>query len=257
MTLQGQLISDEQIKEWLMELISGEESAYGYRKLTVCLKRQYNLKINKKKVYRLCKELDILEPQRRLKIKHPRRLACNREIFSSNQLWEIDIKYGYVVGEARFFYLMCVIDVFDRMIIDYHIGLSCEGKHAAQLVQRALWKRQLFGQEARPTIRTDNGPQFICNAFETACDAQGIDHERIPPKTPNKNAHIESFHSLLQKERLDRNEFASYQEAYKVVTDYIDFYNFRRIHGSLQDLSPIEFRKQVMANAIQSVVVKV
>ncbi len=42
-------VSDEQIKEWLMELISGEEATYGYRKLTLCLKRQYGLIINKKK----------------------------------------------------------------------------------------------------------------------------------------------------------------------------------------------------------------
>ncbi|MFC6457962.1 IS3 family transposase [Paenibacillus vulneris] len=35
-----------------MELIAGEESTYGYRKLTVCLKRQFGLIINKKKVYR-------------------------------------------------------------------------------------------------------------------------------------------------------------------------------------------------------------
>jgi len=48
-----------------MELISGETATYGYRKLTVCLKRQYGLIINKKKVYRLRQELDILQPQRR------------------------------------------------------------------------------------------------------------------------------------------------------------------------------------------------
>ena len=59
---QQRLISDDQIKEWLMELIAGEESTYGYRKLTVCLKRQYGLIINKKKVYRLCHELDIFSP---------------------------------------------------------------------------------------------------------------------------------------------------------------------------------------------------
>lgn len=63
----------EQIKEWLMELIAEEERVYRYRKLAICLRRQHNLVINNKKVYRLCKELDILAPQRRIKIKHPRR----------------------------------------------------------------------------------------------------------------------------------------------------------------------------------------
>lgn len=112
--------------------------------------------------------MDILEPQRRLRNKHPRRLAANRLITEPNQLWEMDIKYGYIEGEGRFFYLLSVMDVYDRSIIDYHLGLSCEGKYAVQVLQRALWKRQLFDAEKKPVIRTDNGPQFICHAFESA-----------------------------------------------------------------------------------------
>lgn len=46
----GRPVSDLQIKEWVMELASGEEAVYGYRKLTVCLRKQYQLLINKKYV---------------------------------------------------------------------------------------------------------------------------------------------------------------------------------------------------------------
>lgn len=257
LTATNKPISDEQIKEWLMELIAGEENVYGYRKLTRCLQRQYSLIINKKKVYRLCKELDILAPQRRVHIKHPRKIALNREITSFNQLWEIDIKYGYIAGENRFFYLMCIIDVYDRMIIDYHLGLSCEGKHAALLIQRALWKRNLFCDAARPVIRTDNGPQFISHVFEEACEKYSTEHERIPPKTPNKNAHIESFHAILERDCLSRHELASYQDAYQIVTEYIDFYNKRRLHGSLYDLSPSEFIDQLTTGQVKPFIVKV
>lgn len=130
-TQDGKPISDEQISEWLMELIEGEGASYGYRKLTVCLKRHHKLIINKKKVYRLCKKLGVLRPQRKLKTKHPRRLANNRVLTDSNQLWETDIKYGWIAGEQRFFFLMCILDVFDRTIIAYHIGLSCEAKDLA------------------------------------------------------------------------------------------------------------------------------
>ncbi|MFM1653775.1 IS3 family transposase [Brevibacillus sp. B_LB10_24] len=228
----GHPVSDAQIKEWLSELIAGEESAYGYRKLTVCLQRDHQLIINKKKVYRLLKEDELLHPQRRKKNKHPRKLANNREIITPNQLWEMDVKYGFIVGEHRFFFLMSLIDVYDRAIVDYHIGLTCEGKHAAQILQRALWKRHQFEHEHRPVIRTDNGPQFISHAFEEACQRLRTVHERIPPKTPNKNAHIEAFHSVLVKECLQRNEFQNYQEAYETVTNYLLFYNQRRIHGS-------------------------
>nr|WP_246079373.1 hypothetical protein [Paenibacillus piri] len=68
----------------------------------------------------------------------PEKTGDNREIRASNQLWEMDVKYGYIAAEQRFFFLLSLIDVYDRSIIDYHMGLSCEGKHAAQILQRAL-----------------------------------------------------------------------------------------------------------------------
>lgn len=221
------------------------------------MNNQYGLIINKKKVHRLCKELDILEPQRQKNLKHPRKIAVNREITRPNQLWEMDIKYGYVAGENCFFYLLCVIDVFDRAIIDYYIGLTCEGKHAASLIQRSLWKRKLLSKQERPVIRTDNGPQFISNAFAGVCQSFNIEHERIPPKTPNKNAHIEYFHAILERERLARYEFNSYQEVYQVVKDFIQFYNKRRIHGSLRNLPPEDFSLQFAAGNISDIVIKV
>jgi putative transposase len=240
-TKAGEPISDEQICEWIMDLLAGEEYASGYRKLTICLRRKYHLVVNKKKVYRLCKKMDVLRPQRQLKIKHPRRLANNRVITGSNQLWSTDIKYGYIAGEQRFFFLMSILDVFDRSIIAYHLGLTCESRHLVQITQEALMKRQLFDEGDKPTIRTDNGPQFISHLFEETCERYGLIHERIPPKTPNKNAHIESFHSIVEQECYSWNEFDNYQQAYQVVTEFIQYYNQRRIHGSLYDLAPYEY----------------
>jgi len=160
-TKDNKIVSNEQVKEWLCELIVGEGFAYGYLKLTYCLKKKFNLKINKKKVYRLCKELDILKPQRKVKRKYPRKLARNRLVTTFNQLWETDVKYGYIAGEDRFFFIMPVIDVYDRCIIDYYIGLSCEAKDAVTTLKNCLFKRQLYIEKQKPVIRSDNGPQFI------------------------------------------------------------------------------------------------
>jgi putative transposase len=256
-TKDGRRISDEQIKEWLLELVAGDGQAYGYRKLTIALEREHVLVINKKKVYRLCDELDLLRPQRQRQFKPPRKIAVNREITGSNQLWEMDIKYGYVEGEERFFFLLSLLDVFDREVIDYHIGRSCEARHAVELLQRCLWKRKLFEGNQRPVIRTDNGPQFISRAFAEACERFETEHERIPPKTPNKNAHIESFHAVLEDECLRRYEFQTYAEAYEAVSEYIQFYNERRIHGSLYDLSPVQFTEAMKAGTVRPLVVKV
>lgn len=67
-TINNTPISDEQICEWLMDLIAGEGASYGYRKLTVRLRKLHHLVINKKKVYRLCKKMNVLRPQRKLKV---------------------------------------------------------------------------------------------------------------------------------------------------------------------------------------------
>lgn len=237
----GHKVPDDQIKEFLLELIAGEYHNFGYRKLTKMLRRAYKLQINKKKVYRLCKELDILRPQRRKRIKHPRKLARNRTITASDQLWEADIKYGYIQGEDRFLFICSIIDICDRSIIDYHVGLECTAKNVVQILNSALSKRQLFDQQDMPVMRTDNGPQFISHAFEAFCEDQEMEHERIPPKTPNMNAHIESFHRIMEDDCLSDHELKTYGEAYQAIMEFMDFYNNRRIHSSILDLTPMEF----------------
>jgi integrase len=84
--------------------------------------------------------------------------------------------------------------------VDYHIGLNCESKHAVFTLRNALEKRQINPQKSSLIIRSDNGPQFISHLFEESCGLLNLEHERIPTKTPNKNAHIESFHRLLEDE---------------------------------------------------------
>ncbi|MCL6634318.1 MAG: DDE-type integrase/transposase/recombinase [Peptococcaceae bacterium] len=111
----------------------------------------------------------MLRPQRKIKTRHPRRLARNRVITGLNQLWETDLKYGYIAGENRFFFILSIIDVFDRSIVGYHIGLACEARDAVITLKNALLKHQLYEVEKKPVIRSDNGPQFISNLFEGTC----------------------------------------------------------------------------------------
>ena len=59
-----------------------------------------------------------------------------------NPLGQTDLKYGYVVGEDRLFYLQGVIDVCDRMIIAYHLGLTGKAADAARTLAQAVAIRQ-------------------------------------------------------------------------------------------------------------------
>ena len=235
-----------------MELVSGDGFPYGYKKLTTCLNEDYMLIINHKKVYRLCKELDILRPQRQLKKKHPRRLARKMEISGSNQLWQLDVKYGYIAGTDQFFFQLSLIDVFDRNIVDYHLGLSCKAGDACRVLKNALAKRKSGKGIEQPTVRTDNGPQFISNAFDDTCKGLELTHQRTPVKTPNMNAYIESFHAILEDECYSRNEFQSYIEVYERVSDYMNYYNNRRRHGSLGNTAPAIYYQTLQAKEVDA-----
>jgi putative transposase len=52
----------------------------------------------------------------------------------------MDVKYGYIEGEERFF-VLSLIDVYARSVMDYRIGLSCSGSDAVKTLPRALFKR--------------------------------------------------------------------------------------------------------------------
>lgn len=236
-------ISDEQIKEYIIQIIEDEGYAYGYLKITYALRRNFHLLINKKKVYRLCKELNLLKPQRKIRTKHPRRIAKNRVVTGSNQLWQTDLKYGYVAGEDRFFYILSIIDVADRSIIAFHMGLRCTAEDAVTTLKTALLKRQLYDANSMPILRSDNGPQYISHMFGDGCQELGIEHERIPYKTPNMNAYIESYHSILESECLGISEFENYAAAYKEVHDFVKRYNSRRIHSGTKYMPPNEYFK--------------
>lgn len=168
---------------------------------------------------------------------HPRRIAKHMQVDAPNQLWEMDIKYGYIAGTKQFFFQLSLIDVMDREVISYHLGLRCTAMDAVSVLRQAIEKRNLDIERTTrlPIVRTDNGPQFIAKVFARACEQLGLEHQRIPVKTPNMNAHIESFHAVLEDECYSRHEFLSYQDAYCQVSEYMRYYNERRRHGSLRD----------------------
>lgn len=257
---QGRKVPDSRIKALIRRILQGPDAAYGYRKITVLLRRRYKLVINKKKVYRLCKEPGVLSPRQGKKQTVPRRVANNRKVNGPNQLWQLDIKYGYVAGLRRHFYVASIIDVFDRSFVAYHRGKTCCKHDVIRTLRKALLKRGIHEQEDKLihklVVRTDNGPQFESKDFRTFCEkTERIEHEQIPTKMPNKNAYIESFHSILERECFQRNCFSSFEEAFAEVDRFIRYYNTKRLHGSLMDRSPAQYLQLVQQGIIQPQVI--
>ncbi|MBO8170141.1 MAG: hypothetical protein H0Z35_13340 [Thermoanaerobacteraceae bacterium] len=67
---------------------------------------------------------------------------------------------NFIAGKQRFFFIQSIIDVSDRSIVGYRIGLRCEGKNAARVLEQSLWNRKLLTSKKKPAIRSDNGTQL-------------------------------------------------------------------------------------------------
>jgi putative transposase len=79
-------------------------------------------------------------------------------------LQEADIKYGYVTGRERFFFVFSIIDVFNRVVVGQYRGHVCEAKHVVETLVTAL-RQRVEENEPYPIVRTDNGPQFVSTLF--------------------------------------------------------------------------------------------
>ena len=233
------------IKTLLFDLAE-EFPFFGYKKLTFLLRSKFGIIINKKKCYRLCKEMNLLLPI----IKH--HASSNTEIVfkkvyveAPNTHWQMDITYVTIF--PRIIFILDIIDTYTLEIVGYKAGFSITKSDVIKTLTKAMSTRHITGSL---TVRTDNGPQFKSKEFEKFCAKQGIFHERIPVRSPERNPNIERFHRTLKEEYVNLNDFASYNLFFKGLDDYIQFYLCERPHESLNYMTPAAFYEEFLRNNV-------
>lgn len=89
-------------------------------------------------------------------------------------------------------------------------------------------------------IHSDRGSQYVSNTWREATEE--MEHSYSHRGYPYNNACIESFHSLIEREWLNRSHIQNQKHAYRLVFEYIkNFYNTVRIHSHCDYMSPNEF----------------
>lgn len=152
-----------------------------------------------------------------------------------NAVWCSDITYIWT--EQGFVYLTSIMDLYSRKIIEWTLSETLEAVHVAETVRRAMKKRKIT---APLVLHSDRGSQYVSDAYRQAAAALQLSYSK--KGYPYDNACIESFHSLIKGEWLNRFRIKDFQHAYKLVFEYIDaFFNTIRIHRHCDFLSPVDF----------------
>ncbi len=129
----------------------------------------------------------------------------------------------------------------------WRLSDSGRAEVAAGALEDALRARGLRTGKNSLTLRSDNGLVFGAKAFVGVVNRYGLNQEYITPYTPEQNGMIERFFRSLKEECIWQNRFSSKDAAFRIVADWMDFYNERRVHSALGYKAPREYRAALAA----------
>jgi transposase InsO family protein len=248
----GSIVLNTEVVDKIRAILSGEFVCYGYQKITKQLKREEFI-INHKKVYRLMDQSSLLLGKA-IRTNGKRQWVKHRKIKAVKPMEYLclDIKYLWVHGEKRFYYLLTILDVYSRKILEWILQKSVRKIDVINLFRRINLQYGIKGVN----VRNDNGSQFIAHDVRQFLRAAEANQEFTHVATPEENAYIEAYHSILETEVVKRFEFESYYEAKLTIETYVDFYNNRRIHGGIDFKTPAQkwndFEEKEITNFIES-----
>jgi putative transposase len=92
-----------------------------------------------------------------------------------------------------------------------------------------------------PSIRLDNGPEFIANALAAHwSQSKGVALQHIQPGKPTQHAYVERFNKTYRNKVLDRHVFDSLQDVRDMAADWLHRHNHHRPHEALCRIPPVE-----------------
>lgn len=239
LTTSGHFIPNEVVVDDIKALLKTEFVDYGYLKVTHWLRLRKDYLINPKKVYRLMKLHDLLNPKKRPKA--PNRRWIKDWVPRPDQPFsylEFDIKYVYIHLLRRSALLISVIDVKSRWLLKWKLAWSIRKADVVDLFKTIL---QHYPLPESVYVRNDNGSQFVAQLVRDFLEGAGITQEFTRPATPQQNGHIESYHSIIESVICSRYEFQDIEEATDIFQRWDRFYNMERLHSGIGFLSPYEY----------------
>ena len=228
------------VVEQIKHLLAQPFVDYGYLKTTFFLRDEKKYIINPKKVYRLMKENDLLYTGKGVRNTTLRQWV--KELvpkpMTEFSYFEFDIKYIYIQGKRSNAQVLTVIDVFSRWNMGHIIKWNIRQQDVILLFNEIFDKYDLPLQFY---VRNDNGSQFVADVVQQYFRDKKIVQEFTKPATPEQNAHVESYHSIMERVICKRYEFDGLDSASTTLNQFREFYNFERIHSGIQFKSPYKF----------------
>ena len=242
---------DALLKNLIQSIFEKNHRKYGYPRVTIKLKK-LGYTVNKKKVHRLMKVLDLHAMPKRRMYKSYRgtvgKIADNvlNQTFTTSKPYE---KLGTDITQFRTpfgkLYLSPIIDFHTREVLAYDLASNPDMKQITRMLDQLIHNHGTHLKEA--ILHSDQGYQYQVKLYEKYLKDHGIIQSMSRKGNTLDNAPTENFFGRLKEEIYYPNEyqFESIEQVKEIIHQYIRYYNEERIVTRL-GTNPKDYRQEIL-----------
>ncbi|MDY0409874.1 IS3 family transposase [Paracerasibacillus soli] len=242
-------VQDEELTALIVKVFKDSRNIYGQRKIKRELQRQ-GWTVSRRRIGRIMKEQGLVSKYTVAQFKPSKTTVnesevgnvLNREFNQDEELKLIVSDLTYVRVMQNWHYICVLVDLYNREIIGYSAGPN----KSAELVQRAF-STVKYNLNRLELFHTDRGSEFKNKLIDEALETFGIERSLSEKGTPYDNAVAEATFKTIKTEFVSGRVFESQQKLDLELFDYVNWFNNIRIHGSLDYLTPNEYKRKHQA----------
>ena len=237
--------ADIKLESEILRIFRESRNIYGTRKINEELKK-LGIITSRRKISRIMQKYNLRSVYIKYRPK-TKRTKCNEDNCPNilnrdfNRKKSLDVAVSdltYVMVAGVWCYVCLIVDLWNREIIGF-----ATGKHKnAELVYNAFESIR-YPLDRINIFHTDRGSEFKNQIIDDVIKKYNLIRSLSSKGTPLDNAVIESTNHILKTEFIYEHKFNSLLELQLLLADYVHWYNYKRIHGSIGYVSPIEYRK--------------
>ena len=242
---------DIEIMELVKQIYWANNGEFGYRRITMEIRRKFNLVVNHKKVLRIMQDFGLKSKVRKTK-KHAiaqrknenwtvaeNLLKSNFKANEPNTIFSTDVTY-LILKNGKRYYLSVIKDLASGEITGY----SLSDKHNIDLILDTV--SQIKAVKNDCIMHSDRGGLYSSFQYIKKLKQLGIKRSMSEAGKPTQNAPIESFFGHF-KDEVNYRKCNNFEELKDKIDRYVYYYNTSRYQWNKNMLAPIEVREHLFA----------
>lgn len=228
------------------QIFKESRNNYGSRKIKHVLAKQ-GYTVSRRRIRRIMQEQGLVSSYTKAKYR-PGPKGCNeastpnlldRQFNRKDALDVVVSDLTYVRIKETWCYVCLIIDLWNREIIGWSVGTHKDAKLVCNAIYRIPYRLDRLN-----IFHTDRGKEFDNQLITDVLAAFNITRSLSAKGCPYDNSVNEATNKILKTEFIYRYSFTSLDELEHSLADYIHWYNYERIHSSLNYQTPISLREQ-------------